>query len=51
MKFSSHEDIEAPVQVVFAARRGHESFQRTMQQRGIAVLRMDDCPDVGPCMA
>ena len=51
MKFSSHEDIEAPVQAVFAALCGNESFQRTMQQRGIAVLRLDDCPDVGPGMA
>ncbi len=31
MKFSSHEDIEEPVQVVFAALCGHEPFQRTMQ--------------------
>ena len=48
MKFSSHEYIEAPAQVVFAALSDHEQFQRVMQQRGIAMRRVDDRPEVGP---
>ena len=51
MKFSSHEDIEAPAQAVFAALCDHEQFQRVMQQRGIAMRRVDDRPEVGPCTA
>ena len=42
MKFSSHEDIEAPAQVVFAALCDHEHFQRTVQQRGVEMRRVDD---------
>ena len=48
MKFSSHEDIEAPAQAVFAALCDHEQFQRVMQRRGIAMRRVDDRPEVGP---
>ena len=51
MKFSSQEDIEAPEQAVFAALCDHEQFQRVMQQRGIAMRRVDDRPEVGPGMA
>ena len=51
MKFSSHEDIEAPAQVVFAALYDHEHFQRTVQQRGVEMRRVDDRPEVGPGMA
>jgi uncharacterized protein YndB with AHSA1/START domain len=51
MKFSSHEDIEAPAQAVFAALCDHEQFQRVMQRRGIAMRRVDDCLEVGPGMA
>lgn len=51
MKFSSQEDIEAPAQAVFAALCDHEQFQRVMQQRGIAMRRVDDRPEVGPGMA
>ena len=51
MKFSSHEDIEAPAQVVFAALCDHEHFQRTVQQRGVEMRRVDDRPEVGPGMA
>ena len=50
-KFSSHEDIEAPAQAVFAALSDHEQFQRVMQQRGVAMRRVDDRPEVGPGMA
>ncbi|MDB9966321.1 SRPBCC family protein [Planktomarina temperata] len=51
MNFSSHEDIEAPAQAVFAALCDHGQFQRVMQQRGIAMRRVDDRPEVGPGMA
>jgi uncharacterized protein YndB with AHSA1/START domain len=51
MKFSSHEDLEAPAQVVFAALCDHEHFQRTVQQRGVEMRRVDDRPEVGPGMA
>ena len=51
MKFSSHEDIEAPAQAVFAAPSENEQFQRMMQQRGVAMRRVDDRPEVGPGMA
>jgi uncharacterized protein YndB with AHSA1/START domain len=51
MKFSSHEDIEAPAQVVFASLCDHEHFQRTVQQRGVEMRRVDDRPEVGPGMA
>jgi len=51
MKFSSHEDIEAPAQAVFAVLCDHEQFQRAMQQRGIAMRRVDNRPEVGPGMA
>ena len=47
MKFSSHEDIEAPAQAVFAALSDHEQFQRVMQQRGVAMRRVDDRPEGG----
>ena len=51
MKFSNHEDMEAPAQAVFDALCDHEQFQRAMQQRGIAMRRIDDRPEVGPGMA
>ena len=51
MKFLSHEDKEAPAQAVFAALSDHEQFQRVMQQRGVSMRRVDDCPEVGPGMA
>lgn len=51
MKFSSHEDIKALAQAVFAALSDHEQFQRVMQQRGVAMRRVDDRPDLGPGMA
>ena len=51
MKFSSHEDIEAPAQAVFATLSEHEQFQRVMQQRGVAMRRLDDRPEVGLGMA
>ena len=51
MKFSSHEDINALAQAVFAALSDHEQFQRVMQQRGVAMRRVDDRPDLGPGMA
>ena len=51
MKFLSHEDKEAPAQAVFAALSDHEQFQRVMQQRGVSMRRVDDCPEVGQGMA
>ena len=42
MKFSSHEAIEAPAQVVFAYLCDNANFQRTVQQRGVEMRRVDD---------
>jgi hypothetical protein len=49
VKFSTKEDIEAPVEVVFAALTDFPSFERAALRRGADIVRMDklDQPGVG----
>jgi carbon monoxide dehydrogenase subunit G len=48
MKFTSRQDIEAPVAYVFAALRDFESWERAALRRGADVARTDKLVDVRP---
>ncbi len=47
MKFSSKEDIDAPIEQVFAALSEFETYERSAMRRGIEVQRVDPAGPVG----
>lgn len=47
MKFSSKEDIDAPIEQVFAALSEFETYERSAMRRGIEVQRVDPSGPVG----
>lgn len=50
MKFSSHEDIEAPIDAVFQAITDFQAFERQALRRGAEVQRSDSLAQPGPGM-
>lgn len=44
MKFSTREDIEAPIGTVYEAVTDFDGFERQMLRRGIDVTRDENCP-------
>ncbi|SLN60494.1 hypothetical protein PEL8287_03289 [Roseovarius litorisediminis] len=51
MNFSAKEDVEAPIDHVFAEVSNFQSFERSALRRGAEVRRVDDLTTVGPGMA
>ena len=51
MKFSSQEDIEAPIEFVFQAATDFASFEKQALRRGAEVQRTDRLTELGPGMA
>ncbi|MEM7751892.1 MAG: SRPBCC family protein [Pseudomonadota bacterium] len=51
MKFSTREDIDAPIQDVYTAVADFEAFERRMLRRGVDITRDDSKPidQVGAC--
>lgn len=50
MKFSTNEDIEAPIEAVFDMLSDFEHFERAALRRGAEVQRVDDMTVPGPGM-
>ncbi len=47
MKFSTREDIAAPIAEVFEALTDFETYERAALRRGVDVIRVDDLPSNG----
>lgn len=47
MKFSTREDVEAPIERVFEMLCAVEEFERAAMRRGADIQRLDDLPQVG----
>lgn len=47
MKFSTREDISAPISDVFEALTDFETFERAALRRGVEVMRVDDLTENG----
>ncbi len=50
MKFSTREDVAAPIEAVFAAVSDFKSFEHGALRRGAKVNRTDNLPNPGPGM-
>jgi uncharacterized protein YndB with AHSA1/START domain len=51
MKFTTKEDIEAPIEFVFEQLSDFQTFERSALRRGAEVKRLDDLSAPGPGMA
>ncbi len=51
MKLSTQQDIDAPIEKVFAAVSDFEKFEKTLLKRGAKVERLDELPNPAPGMA
>jgi len=51
MKFSTREDISAPIEAVFAELSDFDAFERAILRRGAEISRRDELPQPAPGMA